>query len=97
MEPGELPNPKLLAMVFLTKPSTCERGNVCKGYFAPDGIERNTSYREVCLNGYNTMTFLVAVIQQLGGAATEAEAALLSYLIKTQGEYSAHRVSLLRK
>lgn len=97
IEPGELPDPQMLAMIHLSSPTTCEQGNICKGYVAPDGVQRNTAYKEVCLNGYNTVAFLIAAIQQLGGAATEAETSLLRSLIKTQEEYSIHRISALGK
>lgn len=97
MEPGLIPNPELLSAVHLSRPGTCEKGNVCKGYFAPDGVERTTALKEVCLNGYNIMAFLIAALQQLGGEATEAEAALLVSLINKQREYSIHRVSSLGK
>lgn len=97
IEPGELPDPYILSMIHLSSPTTCDQGNICKGYIAPDGVERTTAHKEVCLNGYNTVAFLIAVLQQLGGAATEAESSLLRSLIKTQEEYSIHRISALGK
>lgn len=97
IEPGELPDPQMLSMIHLSSPTTCEEGNICKGYVAPDGVERNTAYKEVCLNGYNTVVFLIAALQQLGRSATEAESTLLHSLIKTQEEYSIHRISALGK